>query len=112
MIITEPNDFVIVGHGRMPVLSTERQYGSWLSGEAGLEFLEPAPNDFLQKWPMSKRVNSSRLSRLLRCTFDCRGRDEDCSSPPAPIPACAANAPGSSLGFWRRSGDMAKGVAS
>ena len=40
-----------------------------------------------------------------------RGRDEDCSSPPAQIPACAANAPGSSLGFWRRSGDMAKGVA-
>ena len=28
----------------------------------------------------------------------CRGRDEDCSSPPAQIPACAANAPGSSLG--------------
>ncbi len=23
-----------------------------------------------------------------------RGRDEDCSSPPAQIPACAANAPG------------------
>src|ERR1700732_985438 len=28
------------------------------------------------------------------------------------IPACAANAPGSSLGFWRRSGDMAMGVTS
>src|SRR5262245_6733679 len=27
-----------------------------------------------------------------------RGRDEDCSPPPARIPACAANAPGSSLG--------------
>jgi hypothetical protein len=27
-----------------------------------------------------------------------RGRDEDCSPPPAQIPACAANAPGSSLG--------------
>jgi hypothetical protein len=26
-----------------------------------------------------------------------RGRDEDFSSPPAQIPACAANAPGSSL---------------
>jgi hypothetical protein len=25
------------------------------------------------------------------------------------IPACAANAPGCSLGFWRRSGDRAKG---
>jgi Restriction endonuclease len=39
-----------------------------------------------------------------------RGRDEDFSSPPAQIPACAANAPGSSLGFWRRSGDKAAGV--
>src|SRR5262245_42919496 len=27
-----------------------------------------------------------------------RGRDENCSPPPAQIPACAANAPGSSLG--------------
>ena len=39
-----------------------------------------------------------------------RGRDEDCSSPPAQIPACAANAPGSSLGFWRRNGDRVMGV--
>jgi hypothetical protein len=38
-------------------------------------------------------------------TGDGRGRDEDFSSPPVQIPACAANAPGSSLGFWRRSGD-------
>jgi hypothetical protein len=42
---------------------------------------------------------------------DGRGRDEDFSSPPAQIPACAANAPGSSLGFWRRSGDKAAGVS-
>src|SRR5215467_15957452 len=31
-------------------------------------------------------------------TREGRGRDEDCSPPPAQIPACAANAPGSSLG--------------
>ena len=35
-----------------------------------------------------------------------------CKAQPAQIPACAANAPGSSLGFWRRSGDMAVGVVS
>ena len=29
-----------------------------------------------------------------------RGRDEDFSSPPAQIPASAANAPGSHLGWW------------
>jgi hypothetical protein len=33
-----------------------------------------------------------------RLSVEGRGRDEDCSSPPAQIPACAANAPGSSLG--------------
>src|SRR5258708_35118330 len=30
-----------------------------------------------------------------------------CKAQTAQIPACAANAPGSSLGFWRRSGDRA-----
>src|SRR5258708_7207952 len=34
----------------------------------------------------------------MRCLGPGRGRDEDYSSPPAQIPACAANAPGSSLG--------------
>ncbi len=32
--------------------------------------------------------------------------------PPAQIPACAANAPGSSLGFWRRSGDRVRDAIS
>src|SRR5713101_3062486 len=30
-----------------------------------------------------------------------RGRDRPCGRPPAQIPACAANALGSCLGFWR-----------
>ena len=60
MIITEPNDFVAEVHDRMPVLLTEKQFEPWLSGEAGMEYLKPAPNDFLQRWPVSKRVNSSR----------------------------------------------------
>jgi putative SOS response-associated peptidase YedK len=25
-----------------------------------MELLKPAPNDFLQRWPVSKRVNSSK----------------------------------------------------
>ena len=44
----------------MPVLLTEQQFEPWLRGEASLEYLKPAPNDLLQKWPVSKRVNSSR----------------------------------------------------
>ena len=60
MIVTEPNDFVREVHDRMPVLLEERQFEPWLRGEAGQEYLKPPPNDFLQKWPVSKRVNSSR----------------------------------------------------
>jgi putative SOS response-associated peptidase YedK len=60
MIITEPNEFVAEVHDRMPVLLREGQFDLWLSGRAGVEYLKPTPNDLLQKWPVSKRVNSSR----------------------------------------------------
>jgi hypothetical protein len=46
------------------------------------------------------------------CGITGRGMDEDYSTPAAQIPASAANAPGSSLGFWRRSGDRAAGGVS
>ena len=60
MIITEPNDFVAEVHDRMPVLLADKDFESWLSGSTGLELLKPAANDLLQRWPVSKHVNSSR----------------------------------------------------
>jgi putative SOS response-associated peptidase YedK len=60
MIITKPNDFVAEVHDRMPVLLTDDQFAPWLSGESGAETLKPAPNDYLQRRPVSKRVNSSK----------------------------------------------------
>jgi putative SOS response-associated peptidase YedK len=60
MIITKPNKFVAEVHDRMPVLLAEKDYEPWLSGKGGLELLKPAAEDMLQKWPVSKRVNSSR----------------------------------------------------
>jgi putative SOS response-associated peptidase YedK len=60
MIITEPNEFVADVHDRMPALLTEDQFASWLGGEAGTDVLKPAPKDYLQRWPVSKRVNSSK----------------------------------------------------
>jgi hypothetical protein len=39
-----------------------RRLLSDFAGEAGVESLKPAPNNFLQKWPVSKRVNSSRAN--------------------------------------------------
>jgi len=43
-------------------LLTEQQFAPWLSGEAGAEYLKPAPNDYLQRWPVSKRVNGSKAN--------------------------------------------------
>ena len=61
MIITEPNAFVADVHDRMPVLLGEKDFEPWLTGSAGKELLKPAGNDILlQRWPVSKRVNSSK----------------------------------------------------
>jgi putative SOS response-associated peptidase YedK len=46
----------------MPVILEADQFEPWLSGSAGVELLKPAANDVLQRWPVSKRVNSSRAS--------------------------------------------------
>ena len=60
MIITEANEFTRDTHDRMPVILDSESFAPWLSGEAGTELLNPAANDVLQKWPVSRRVNSSR----------------------------------------------------
>jgi putative SOS response-associated peptidase YedK len=60
MIVTNPSDFAAEIHDRMPVFLTDQQFAPWLSGEAGAEYLKPAPDDYLQRWPISKRVNSSK----------------------------------------------------
>jgi putative SOS response-associated peptidase YedK len=62
MIITNANDFVAEVHDRMPVMLQPGQFDAWLSGTAGLDILKPAPKDLLQRWPVSRRVNSSRAS--------------------------------------------------
>ena len=62
MIVTEANDFVAEVHDRMPVILEPAKFDAWLDRSAGLELLKPATNDVLQKWPVSKRVNSSRTS--------------------------------------------------
>lgn len=45
---------------RMPVLLQPQNFDAWLAGSAGPELLKPAPDDYLQVWPVSRRVNSSR----------------------------------------------------
>jgi putative SOS response-associated peptidase YedK len=60
MIITQANDFVGEVHDRMPVLLRPDEFEPWLSGKAGRELLKPPANEMLQRWPVSRRVNSSR----------------------------------------------------
>ena len=62
MVITDANEFVAEVHDRMPVILEADQFEPWLTGSAGVELLKPAANDMLQRWPVSKRVNSSRAS--------------------------------------------------
>ena len=47
-------------HDRMPVLLQPEQFDRWLSGDMDVEELRPAPNEYLQRWVVSKRVNSSK----------------------------------------------------
>jgi putative SOS response-associated peptidase YedK len=62
MIITKANDFVGEVHDRMPVLLQPADFDAWLGASAGLVMLKPAANDILRRWPVSRRVNSSRAS--------------------------------------------------
>jgi putative SOS response-associated peptidase YedK len=63
MIITEPNQFVAEVHDRMPALLQPDQFDHWLNGDMAVEELRPVPNDYLQRWPVSKRVNSSKADK-------------------------------------------------
>ena len=47
-------------HDRMPVLLKLGQFEHWLSGDMGVEELKPIENDYLQRWAVSKRINSSK----------------------------------------------------
>ena len=59
MIITEPNSFVAEVHDRMPALLAEKDFEPWLPVRR-CRLLKPASEDTLQRWPVSKRVNSSK----------------------------------------------------
>jgi putative SOS response-associated peptidase YedK len=65
-LVIVPNDFVAEVHDRMPVLLTKEQFAPWLTGEAGAEYLKPASNDYLQRWPVSKRSITCTRTLLMR----------------------------------------------
>ncbi len=57
IIVTAANDFTRKVHDRMPVVLDAEHFRSWLAGIGGTELLKPAPDDVLQMWPVSRRVN-------------------------------------------------------
>jgi putative SOS response-associated peptidase YedK len=87
MIITDANAFVGEVHDRMPALLLPDSFDAWLSGKAAVELLQPAPENLLQRWPVSKRVNSSRA------------RDDDASLIQRVEPTVASQADSTALPF-------------
>jgi putative SOS response-associated peptidase YedK len=63
MIITEPNELVAEVHDRMPVILQPDHFDHWLSGNMVVGELQPAPTEHLQRWAVSKRVNSSKVNK-------------------------------------------------
>jgi hypothetical protein len=62
MVITEPDKFVAEVHDRMPVILEKPQFEQWMIGtpDEAAELMKPAGEDVLQRWTVSKRINSSR----------------------------------------------------
>ena len=44
-------------HDRMPVVIAPEQFGPWLTGVEGKELLKSVPEEMLQMWPVSRKVN-------------------------------------------------------
>ena len=57
IIVTDANAFTRQIHDRMPLVVAPEQFKPWLTGVAGTELLKPAPEDMLQMWPISRKVN-------------------------------------------------------
>ena len=62
MLISEPNKFVAEVHDRMPVILDKADFEQWERGDVkdAAALMKPADENLLQKWAVSKRVNSSR----------------------------------------------------
>ena len=60
IITTAPNALTRRLHDRMPVILEPDDYRTWLEAEDPRELLKPAPDDMLQCFPVSSRVNSPK----------------------------------------------------
>ena len=59
IIVGEANDWMRRFHDRMPVILDWRDAGAWMTGESPGALMRPAPDDALQEWIVSTRVNKA-----------------------------------------------------
>ena len=59
IIVGEANRWMRRFHDRMPVILEWRDAGAWVTGESPGALLRPAPDDALQEWIVSTRVNKA-----------------------------------------------------
>ena len=103
----EPRVLVLPRHSAHTVQITERAgsgtgSGARFAGRASLS--RSASLHHLRRRALSVVRQLRRYYRIGR------GRDASYPTPPAQIPACASNARGSCLGFWRQSDGWARGA--
>jgi putative SOS response-associated peptidase YedK len=62
IVTTEPNAVTASIHNRMPVILSPTDYDRWLdpSQPGAQELLRPCPDDWLEAYPVSTRVNTPR----------------------------------------------------
>lgn len=58
LITHEPSRWMRRFHNRMPAILEEKDFDAWLTGRAGKEVLQPAPEDALREWKVSTRMNA------------------------------------------------------
>ncbi len=68
ILTTGPNALMGMIHDRMPVILQPRDFDRWLStppedAPSLADLLAPAPDDFLEAWPVSTKVNSPATDR-------------------------------------------------
>ena len=103
-MVVRIDTFATTALGRLSELSVW-----WIRLGIYPELIEPAhpeQNGRHERMHKTLKAETTRPPRgnlsAQQARFNGRGRDAGFPAPPAQIPACAANAPGSYLGFWRQ----------
>lgn len=59
LIVTEPTQWMLPYHDRMPVLLQQEAVDRWLLGEMSKDELHPASETALREWPIDRRINKA-----------------------------------------------------